>query len=226
MTALFLDFLQGPARNAEALFILGDLFEYWAGDDDPDPFNGEICAALHALSASGTPIHFMSGNRDLLIERGFAASSGAMLIDEPQVLPIAGAPTLLLHGDVLCTDDADYQRYRAMVRDPLFRRSFLAKPLAERKAFIGELRQRSENEKQTKSAQIMDANAEAVVEAFRRHDLSRMIHGHTHRQARHIHEVDGRTCERWVLGDWNSHAGNFLECSSAGWKFNPWPRHA
>lgn len=223
ITELFHGFAAGPAGSAEALYILGDLFDHWAGDDDcAEPANAEVCTALRRLGERGTAVYFMSGNRDLLVDRGFAAASGATLIDEPQVVDIAGSGTLLLHGDILCTDDTEYQRYRATVRDPLFRQSFLAKPLTERKAFIGGLRERSESEKRTKAAEIMDVNADAIAAAFRRHGVARMIHGHTHRQARHVHTVDGRPCERWVLGDWRDDVGNYLECMSGGWSFRSW----
>ena len=220
--ALFRGFLAGPARSADTLWILGDLFEYWAGDDDDDPFNAAVCAELRALADGGTRICFICGNRDFLIGRGFAETARTTLAEEPQVVDLDGQATLLLHGDTLCTDDTAYQTFRATVRTADFRRDFLAKPLAERKAFIGDLRQRSESEKQVKPAAIMDTNAQAVAAAFRRHGVARMIHGHTHRQARHGLSVDGRACERWVLGDWRDDAGNYLECSRDGWAFRPW----
>lgn len=220
---LFHSFAAGPATKAAALYILGDLFDHWAGDEDcAEPANASVCAALHRLVQQGTPVYFMSGNRDLLIDRGFADASGAMLIDEPQVIDLHGNATVLLHGDLLCTDDTDYQRYRATVRDPAFRQTFLAKPLAERRAFIDGLRERSENEKRSKPMEIMDVNAAAVADAFRRHGVAHMIHGHTHRQARHLHTVDGRSCERWVLGDWHDDTGNYLECAPNGWRFRSW----
>ncbi|HZV53668.1 MAG TPA: UDP-2,3-diacylglucosamine diphosphatase [Rhodocyclaceae bacterium] len=215
-TDLFLRFLAGPAGEADALYILGDLFDYWAGDDDiADPFNARICTALTDLAGTGTRMYFLPGNRDFLIGGEFGVASRLTFIDEPTVVDIAGTPTLLLHGDTLCTDDADYQAFRATVRAPAWRREFLALPLTERKAMIEALRSRSETEKRIKAYDLMDTNSEAVAEAFRRHGVSRMIHGHTHRQARHDHIVDNRSCERWVLGDWGT-SGNALAVDAAG----------
>jgi UDP-2,3-diacylglucosamine hydrolase len=223
VTELFLGFLKGPAKGAEGLYILGDLFDSWAGDDDlADPFNAAVCAALKQLTAGGVATAFISGNRDLLIGEAFAAASGIELLAGPSVAAIAGSPTLLLHGDELCTDDLEYQRYRATVHDPAFQRDFLAKPLAERKAFIAGLREKSSMGKQSKPAAIMDTNGDAVAAAFRDHGVSRMIHGHTHREACHRLNVDGRSCERWVLGDWHDDAGSYLECSAAGCTPRPW----
>lgn len=214
--ALFLRFLAGPARTARTLYILGDLFDYWAGDDDlGDPFNAGICTALADLAAGGTQTFFMAGNRDFLAGRQFGAASRLTFVDDPTVIELAGTPTLLMHGDTLCTDDTDYLAFRALARTPRWRADMLAKPLAERKAALDVLRERSEAAKQGKDYEVMDANAEAVAEAFRTHHLSRIIHGHTHRQARHEHLVDGRSCERWVLGDWHA-SGNALAVDAAG----------
>ncbi len=213
---LFLRFLAGPARTAQALYILGDLFDAWAGDDDrADPFNAGIGAALADLADAGTQIFFMAGNRDFLIGNLFGVPSRLTLIADPTVVDIAGTPTLLMHGDTLCTDDADYQAVRALVRDPAWQREFLALPLAERKVKIEEFRERSETAKSGKPYALMDTNADAVADAFRRHGVTRMIHGHTHRQARHDHVVDGRACERWVLGDWHA-TGNALAVDANG----------
>lgn len=213
---LFFHFLAGPARAAQALYILGDLFEYWAGDDDlNDPFNHEVCAALHALTDAGVPVFFMAGNRDFLIGDVFAQAAGLTLLADPALLDIAGTPTLLMHGDTLCTDDVDYQRFRAQVRTAAWQRDFLAQPLPERKAQIEGLRRKSEVEKSAKSMEIMDVNQAAVVAAFREHDCTRLIHGHTHRPGHHRLDVDGRHCERWVLADWYS-SGSYLECDVNG----------
>lgn len=214
--ALFLRFLAGPARTARTLYILGDLFDYWAGDDDlGDPFNAGICTALAELAAGGTQIFFMAGNRDFLAGRQFGVSSRLTFVDDPTVVGLAGMPTLLMHGDTLCTDDTDYLAFRAVARSPQWRADVLAKPLTERKALLDMLRARSETAKQGKGYDVMDANAGAVADAFRRHDVRRLIHGHTHRQARHDHLVDDRACERWVLGDWHEH-GNALAVDAAG----------
>ena len=216
ISGLFRDFLARQARQAAALYILGDLLEYWAGDDDlTEPLNAAICAALKQVTEAGTQLFFMPGNRDFLIGPGFARASGATLLTEPHLVDIAGSATLLLHGDTLCTDDAAYQEFRNKVRSAAWQASFLARPLAERKAQIEALRQESNQEKQFKSVAIMDVNAAAVAAVLRSHAYPRLIHGHTHRPARHRHQVDGHACERWVLGDWYD-SGNYLHCDDTG----------
>lgn len=219
---LFFSFIDGPARRARQLVILGDLFEYWAGDDDIDaPLHAAVCGALKALHTGGVDIRFLAGNRDFLIGAGFSAATGATLLPDLLTHAVAGTPTLLLHGDTLCADDADYQDYRRRMRDPAFIDDFLHLPLAERKATIENLRKRSETEKRRKNTEIMDVNDNAVREAFRHAGVTRMIHGHIHRLAMHPYEIKGKSCERWVLGDWNT-TGNFLECDEAGWRFRAW----
>ena len=214
--AVFLRFLAGPAREAGTLYILGDLFDYWAGDDDlADPFNATVCSALAEVAAAGTQTRFMAGNRDFLVGGQFGVSSRLTFLEDPTVVDLAGTPTLLMHGDTLCTDDADYLAFRAVARTPQWRTDMLAKPLAERRALLDSLRAQSESAKQTKGYDVMDANAEAVAAAFREHGVTRIIHGHTHRQARHDHLVDGRACERWVLGDWHT-TGNALSVDASG----------
>ncbi len=215
---LFEQYLAENAQTAQAIYILGDLFEYWAGDDDlDDPFNVEVCTALRQC-AEKTLIHFMPGNRDFLVGEAFSAFSGVRLLTDPQMLVLAGMPTLLMHGDTLCSDDQDYQQFRMMVRNPAWRSDFLARPLAARKAQIEALRQRSQIEKQTKSAEIMDVNEQTVADIFRRHGYPRLIHGHTHRQNAHTYTVDGHSCTRWVLGDWHD-SGNYLACDAQGCRF-------
>jgi UDP-2,3-diacylglucosamine hydrolase len=201
------------AKGAEALYILGDLFDAWAGDDDlPDPFNAGVCAALKALAEAGTQVFFLPGNRDFLVRQGFAAATGARIIADETVVDIGGVPTLLLHGDTLCTDDRAYADFRAQVRSDAWQRDFLARPLAERKAEIAELRARSEAGKRVKPAELMDTSAAAVADAYATHDVTRIIHGHTHRQAHHVEA--GR--ERWVLPDWDEGRGTALACDDAG----------
>jgi UDP-2,3-diacylglucosamine hydrolase len=213
---VFFGFLRGPAREAESLYILGDLFEYWAGDDDlGDPFNGSVAAALAEYSRSGPALRFMHGNRDFLLNGEFARACGGTLIDDPHSLDLFGTPTLLMHGDTLCTDDLDYQRFRVQVRNPAWQKGFLALPLAQRKRQIEAVRQTSETEKTRKAPEIMDVNPAAVQAALREHAYPRLIHGHTHRPARHVHRVDGRTCERWVLADWYR-SGSYLRCDEDG----------
>lgn len=223
VTALFLSFLRGPARQARSLTLLGDLFDAWAGDDDlPAPLNTQICTELRALGEHGTQVRFMAGNRDFLIGAGFASASALTCIDDPYRTDVAGIPTLLLHGDTLCTDDTGYQVFRREVRTEAWRSAFLARPLAERKAIINGLRERSEAEKQIKPMDLMDANPAAISATFHQHGVSRMIHGHTHREAQHHHHVDGRDCQRWVLGDWHEGLAPYLECGPSGWHFRRW----
>ncbi|MEZ5613988.1 MAG: UDP-2,3-diacylglucosamine diphosphatase [Rhodocyclaceae bacterium] len=220
---LFLDFLAGPARQARALYILGDLFEYWAGDDDlDDAFVAGHCKALGELSACGVRIFFMAGNRDFLAGDGFARAAGLTLLPEPAVIDLAGRPTLLLHGDTLCTDDAAYQTFRSEVRSPEWRRSFLALPLAQRKARIEALRRESEAQKRAKPLEIMDVNPAAVSRTLTFQRCARLIHGHTHRPAHHRFEIDGRPCERWVLPDWDE-TGGYLSCDEQGCRLFDWP---
>jgi UDP-2,3-diacylglucosamine hydrolase len=207
----FLDFLQGPARAAASLFILGDLFEYWAGDDDlATPFNARVAAAIRALADTGTLVFFMTGNRDLLAGPAFAQAIGATLLDDPARVRLgntADAPVVLLaHGDALCTDDLAYQAYRRQVRDPAWQAGFLAQPLPARKAFIASLRQKSEAAKAEKAMEIMDVNADAVAALLREHGFPTLVHGHTHRPDCHHLMIDGRTCERRVLPDWRGEA--------------------
>lgn len=212
----FFRFLDETAATAEALYILGDFFEAWVGDDAlADPFHAQVVAALHQLVCRGVRLYVMHGNRDFLLAEEFSRASGASLLAEPHVVNLYDRPTLLLHGDALCTDDLDYQQFRRLVRDPGWQVSFLARPLPERVALARELRARSEQVKGNKRPEIMDVNPEAVQEAFRQHGVPRMIHGHTHRPAHHHLMVDDRPCERWVLPDWYD-TGGYLACDTAG----------
>lgn len=209
---LFGEFLAGPARGAQTLYILGDLFDAWIGDDDlADPFAAGIAADLKSLADTGVRIRFMPGNRDFLIGAGFAAAAGIEIIADETVADIGGVPTLLLHGDTLCTGDLKYQEFRRQVRAEAWQREFLARPLAERRRIADDLRDRSEAEKRAKPMALMDADETAVASAFAAHRVTRMIHGHTHRQARH--EYPGR--ERWVLPEWDR-SGGALACDAAG----------
>jgi UDP-2,3-diacylglucosamine hydrolase len=212
----FFEFIERTASQAGALYILGDLFEYWAGDDDlADPLNASVAEALKALDAKGTAVCLMHGNRDLLIGREFAQRCGASLIPDPTLLDLHGTRTLVMHGDTLCIDDVEYQKFRAYAHDPDNQARFLAQPLAARREQILGLRAQSERSKQEKSIEIMDVSQSAVAEALRSHGYPRLIHGHTHRPARHVHVVDGHTCERWVLNDWYQRGG-YLHCDASG----------
>jgi len=205
----FFRFLAGEAPRARALYILGDLFEYWIGDDalEQDALGLEVVRSLKRLADAGVQISLMHGNRDFLIGARFCAAAGAALLDDPRVVEIDGEPTLLMHGDTLCTDDVDYQAWRRNARSEAWQREFLARPSAARHAEIGALREKSKAVVQAKPADIMDVADAAVRAAFRAHGVARLIHGHTHRAARHALEVDGRRCERWVLPDWYGRGG-------------------
>ena len=220
---IFFEFLRHPAKKAESLYILGDLFEYWAGDDDlADPFNALVVAALAEYSSGGPTVHVMHGNRDFLLSGDFAKACNARLIGDPYPLDLFKTPTLLMHGDTLCTGDRDYQEFRAKVRTPSWKKEFLAFPLRQRKEQIEALRRTSESEKKRKTPELMDVNTEAVEAVLRDHGYPRLIHGHTHRPARHEHRVDGKTCERWVLADWYR-TGSYLRCDERGCASLPLP---
>jgi len=212
---IFFDFLRGQAASAQALFILGDLFEYWAGDDDDTPFNQSVVAALRDYTSRGSALYLMHGNRDFLIGERFLEATGSTLLPDPTTIDLNGVPTLLLHGDTLCTDDVKYMAFRAKVRDPAYQQQFLAQPLATRKQIIAGLRAENAGEKQQKSDAIMDVATATVEAAFRENPCPRMIHGHTHRPALHHHVVDGRGYERWVLADWYR-TGSYLVCDATG----------
>lgn len=217
VTRLFLDFLGGPARAAEHLYILGDLFEAWPGDDcldDPDnTFDRLIVDALHAMTDSGAGVSVMHGNRDFLLGDEFAARCGAKLMPDPYILSLPAWQFVLSHGDMLCTDDKDYQVFREQVRAPAWRQMFLHKPLSERKAIAAQLRRQSEESKREKLKQpydLMDLNPGATDDFLRQQGYATFIHGHTHRPATHDHLVDGIHVERWVLADWHEDHGEYL----------------
>jgi UDP-2,3-diacylglucosamine hydrolase len=212
----FFAFLDDVASHAATLYILGDLFDYWAGDDDlSDPFNRSVAEGLKRLCERGVAVYFMHGNRDFLIGEAFCNASGVNMLRDPTLVQLHGVATLLMHGDTLCTDDVTYQRFRAQVRDPVWQNAFLARPLAERKAMIEDLRRQSEAEKQGKTETIMDVTLSAVEGALREHTCKQLIHGHTHRPAHHAHRVDGKACERWVLTDWYERGG-YLQSDADG----------
>jgi UDP-2,3-diacylglucosamine hydrolase len=216
-TALFLRFAADIAPKAEAMYILGDLFEYWAGDDDlNDPFHQRITGALRGLDAHGTRLYIMHGNRDFLMDRELGSACNATLLADPTLLDLYGTPTLLTHGDALCTDDTEYQHFRGLVRNNDWQSRFLSQPLAQRKAQIEQMRMQSETQKSGKRMELMDVNDDAVDELLRQHHYPRLIHGHTHRPAKHLHHPDGHTCERWVLGDWDSGKAAVLRCDAQG----------
>ncbi len=212
----FFGFLEHEARSARCLYILGDLFEYWVGDDDlADPFNATVVAALARLVTGGVPTYLMHGNRDFVIGEAFARASGVTLLPDPTLINLDGRATLLMHGDTLCTLDLEYQAFRREARSQSWISRLLHQPLAERKAAVEALRRKSEQEKRGKLAEIMDVAPAEVEAVLRRHGYPRLIHGHTHRPARHVHTVDGHSCERWVLADWYQRGG-YLSCDETG----------
>jgi len=213
-----MQFMQHTASKAKALYILGDLFEYWAGDDDvEDVFHQQIISGFKKLSDSGVKIFLMHGNRDFLIAEDFCRMAGIVLIPDPTMIDLYGKKALLSHGDDLCIDDTAYQQFRTQVRDKKWQAEFLSQPLQVRKKQIEAIRVRSEQEKTLKSMTIMDVNAEAVNALLSAYQPDLMIHGHTHRPNRHTIELDGRTITRWVLGDWYEQ-GSYLACDEHGCK--------
>lgn len=220
--ARFLRFVREVAATHRELVILGDLFEYWAGDDDLDAGIGRpVADALHALASQGVAVFVMHGNRDLLLGRSFAQAARATLLEDPARASLPDGAVLLAHGDTYCTRDADYQRFRAQVRDPDWQRGFLARPLGERRAFIGAARAASESVRKSKPMDIMDVTPAAIDGALRAAGLTAIIHGHTHRPAVHRWMLDGRDAERCVLPDWDFDdepvRGGFVVRSARGW---------
>ena len=199
---LFVELLEGEARSARALYILGDLFESWIGDDDDAALAARVAQATRALRDAGVPVYFMHGNRDFLLGADYAARAGMTLLADPSVVELGGERVLLMHGDTLCTDDVEYLKFRALVRDPRWQQQFLARPLEERRAFAAQARGESRKHTSSAKAEIMDVNQAAVEAALRRHGVRKLIHGHTHRPATHRFDLDGQTAERVVLGDW------------------------
>ena len=216
ITALFERYLASDeVRHAEALYILGDLVEAWIGDDDDAELPARIAAATRAVRDAGVPVYFTVGNRDFLLGEAFARRAGFTLLDDGTVHTVHGRPTLLMHGDVLCTDDVAYQAVRKQVRTPQWKAQILALPLDARRAFAA--KSRAESRAHTGSTQetIMDVNADAVANAMRHAGVTRLIHGHTHRPAIHDFTLDGHAAERIVLGDWYEQ-GSVLRVDAGG----------
>lgn len=202
ITARCLAFLQGEARGAAALYVLGDLFEAYLGDDDCPAWREPVLAAFRALAASGTALYFLPGNRDFLLGQAFASSAGGTALPDPFELQLHGTRVLVTHGDALCTDDRPYQTLRATVRDPKWQRAALGLSLATRQAFAAAAREGSKKHTAQQQAMLMDVNAAAVEHVLRVSGCSVLLHGHTHRPGRHELLVEGRACQRLVLGDW------------------------
>jgi UDP-2,3-diacylglucosamine hydrolase len=219
-----LDFLRGEACHADALYILGDLFEAWVGDDDPSPEKHQVINALRVLSRKNqVACHFMRGNRDFLAGEVFSARSGCKILQDPTVIEIYGQRVLLMHGDTLCTDDIDYQTFRTLVRDPMWQQEFLGMSLEHRQAMAAKARDASRMHTADKPAEIMDVNEESVSDAMRAHGVRTLIHGHTHRPAIHEFQLNDTSVRRIVLGDWHTQ-GSVLRWSVEGLELVSLPR--
>lgn len=216
ITDLFIDFIEREARRADALYILGDFFEYWIGDDALDQAEYRPIARTLRAAAAETSISVMRGNRDFLLGPRFERETGCRLIEDPTVIDLYGVPVLLMHGDTLCTDDVDYLAFRKMTRAPGWQREFLAKSAAERDAIARRNRELSRESTARKAPEIMDVTQTAVEAAMRAHNVRRLIHGHTHRPGEHAFELDGQTARRLVLGDWYQQ-GSVLRCAPTRW---------
>jgi len=214
--AAFHAFCAGPARDAAAVYMLGDLFDFWIGDDQlREPFVAAVVRSMRGMADAGVPLFVAHGNRDFLLGARFARATGATLLPEYATIDLAGVRTLFCHGDVLCTDDVEYQAYRARMRDPQTQRRLLRLPYFVRRWIARYMQKKSADSKAGKAEFIMDVAPAAVAAAFRSHAAQRMIHGHTHRPARHVHDVDGTPRERLVLADWYD-GGSYLEVSEEG----------
>ncbi len=223
ITEQFIEFLRTEARSADALYILGDLFESWVGDDAADAAQAAAIADLKSLTAHGVPCFVMRGNRDFLLGQQFCAASGAHLLPDPLIVTLYGEPVLVMHGDALCTDDRAYQRLRATVRDVQWQRQFLALSLGARRALAGAARVGSRAHTAVVEYAITDVNADSVAAALRAAPAATLLHGHTHRPGIHPLNVDGRACTRIVLGDWYTQ-GSVLRWDSSGPELTSLPR--
>lgn len=224
ITQLFGEFVDGEARQAEALYILGDLFEAWVGDDDPSDTGAFVAKKLKALADSDVPVSFIRGNRDFLVGDDYARRAGMAILPDPAVVVLYGRPTLLMHGDLLCTDDTAYQQFRTQTRNPAWQAQFLSQPLAARLAFAQQARAAS----QMRQGELRDAGTmetitdvapRTVSETFVRYGIDTLIHGHTHRPAVHELDVAGEACRRIVLGDWYTQ-GSVLRVDADGAKLS------
>ncbi|MBS1270764.1 MAG: UDP-2,3-diacylglucosamine hydrolase [Gammaproteobacteria bacterium] len=217
MGELFFDMIEGEARQADALYILGDLFEYWIGDDAAGTLGYlPVLQQLRGLSESGVPVYFMRGNRDFLVGHRFASDTGCEILADPSVIDLYGEPVLLMHGDFLCTDDIEHQRFRATVDDPHWQREFLRHSIETRMQMADSAREQSKEHKDSIDMDIMDVNQDAVRRAIDEYAVRLLIHGHTHRPAIHDDVASGGT-HRIVLGDWYEQS-SILRCSPGHWE--------
>ncbi len=202
VTDQFLEFLISDAAEAESLYILGDLFEAWIGDDDPEPEKRRVLEAIRTTADTGKPCYFMRGNRDFLAGDAFAEATGCKMLGDTEVVDLHGSRVLLMHGDTLCTDDVAYQEFRATVRKPAWQQQFLSLSIPERLAIAEDARARSHEHIKATADTIMDVNATEVTATMRRYEVTTLLHGHTHRPAVHEFDLDGQSARRIVLGDW------------------------
>ena len=214
-TALFQSFVEELKENNQQteLYILGDLFESWIGDDYENELHNEVKTTLNSLTGSGIKVFFLYGNRDFLIGEEFLSETGVELLIDPFLLKSNGKTILLTHGDQMCIDDVEYQTFRSIVRNPDWQKDFLNFPISKRLKIAGETKDASKQSKQEKSMEIMDVNEEEVLRVFKQHEVNTMIHGHTHRPMIHELKIDGRLCSRYVLGDWNKTSAMVLQWS-------------
>jgi UDP-2,3-diacylglucosamine hydrolase len=227
ITEMFGRFMRREAKSADALYILGDLFEAWVGDDDPSEVGAFVAAALREVADSGVPVHFIRGNRDFLVGQDYASRAGFRLLPDPAVIVLYGQPTLLMHGDLLCTGDTAYQAFRTQTRDPAWQAQFLAQPLEARLAFATQARAASqahqaklrEGGNDVRFETVTDVTPATVEATFTRYGIDRMIHGHTHRPNVHKLQLNGRGCERIVLGDWYEQ-GSVLRVDGDGYRLD------
>lgn len=204
--ALFMAVLEGPAKGAKALYILGDLFDVWVGKDIHTQFQEIIKTALNNVVKDGTQVFFMHGNRDFLIQNDYLTAAGITRLKDPTIIDLHGTPTLLMHGDTLCTQDKAYQRFRRVAQNPLTRFIFMLLSKNMRDNISKKLRAKSQQYQKTQNLSILDVTEDAVTDAFKRHQVTQLIHGHVHRPNIHEHHVAGKACKRLVLGDWHRHA--------------------
>jgi UDP-2,3-diacylglucosamine hydrolase len=223
ITRQFGEFIEAEARSADALYILGDLFESWVGDDAPDGGQRAAIEAIKSLTSAGVPCFVMHGNRDFLLGSRFCASTGAQLLADPLLVTLYGEPVLVMHGDALCTDDRAYQRLRATVRDAEWQRRFLKLSIDQRRALAGAARAGSQAHMAALEYTVADVNSDSVASALRAAGVSTLLHGHTHRPAIHPISVDGRACTRIVLGDWYTQ-GSVLRWDAGGPQLESLPR--
>lgn len=205
ITDAFLTFLDSRAAHASSLYILGDFFEAWIGDDEHTPLQQEVAGALRKLTDSGIALYLMHGNRDFLLGEDYCNRIGGTLLDDPTMVNLHGTPTLLMHGDSLCTADVEYQKFRTSMRNKQWQEMFLKRPLKDRQLVARQLRQMSTAKNQGKQQSIMDVTPDEVVRVMEEHGVQQLIHGHTHRPAVHELQANGQPARRFVLGDWDSH---------------------